>query len=48
MQTWQYLYFLFNKYINFKTGRIEAVISMDVLKTNILKPDVLKPDVLLT
>jgi hypothetical protein len=45
MQTWQFLYILFNKYIKLKTGRIEAFISMDVLKPDVLKPDVLKPDV---
>ncbi len=43
MQIWQFLYFLFNKY---KTGCIEAFISVDVLKPNVLKPDVLKPDIL--
>ncbi len=47
MQTWQFLYFLFNKYSisNLKTGGIEAFISMVVLKPNVLKPDILKPDV---
>ncbi len=29
---------------NLKTGRIEAYISVDVLKSNVLKSDVLKPD----
>jgi hypothetical protein len=28
MQTWQFLYFLFNKYIKLKTERIEAFISI--------------------
>ncbi len=46
MQTWQFLFFLFNKYIKFKNWTIEAFISMDILKPNVLKPDVLKPDVL--
>jgi hypothetical protein len=46
MQTWQFLYFLLNKYIKFKTGHFEAYISRDVLKPDVLKPDVLKPDVL--
>jgi hypothetical protein len=42
------LNFLFYKYMisNLKTGRFEAFIYMDVLKTNVLKSDVLKPDVL--
>jgi hypothetical protein len=48
MQTWQFLYFLFNKYIKLNTGRFEAFISMDIRKPNVLKPDVLKPDVLKT
>jgi len=38
MQTWQFLYFLFNKYIKFK--------KLDVLKPDVLKPEALKPDVL--
>ncbi len=33
MQTWQFLYFLFNKYIKFK--------KLDVLKPDVLKPEVL-------
>ncbi len=58
MQTWQFLYFLFNKYINLKTGcfatrRFETwrfvnltFCKPDVLKPDVLKPDILKPDVL--
>jgi hypothetical protein len=58
MQTWQFLYFLFNKYIKFKNGRFETrrfetwrfvnltFCKPDVLKPDVLKPDVLKPDVL--
>ncbi len=58
MQTWQFLYFFFNKYIKFKNWTFWnqtfwnltfvnlTFCKLDVLKPDILKPDVLKPDVL--
>jgi hypothetical protein len=48
MQTWQFLYFLFNKYIKFKNWTFwnQTFCKPDVLKPDVLKPDVLKPDVL--
>ena len=54
MQTWQFLYFLFNKYIsNLKTGRFETrrfetwrFVNLTFCKPYVLKPDVLKPDIL--
>ncbi len=55
MQTWQFQYFLFNKYINLKTGRFETrrfetwrFVNLTFCKPDVLKPDVLKPDVLKT
>ncbi len=53
MLTWQFLYFLFNKYIKLKTGHFETrrfetwrFVNLTFCKPDVLKPDVLKPDVL--